>query len=565
MRAVLLLLTLLPLAWAQFPAACNNDASLTSKTCCPDSCSSPNGVCTDISEKVQNAWMLADQQIVRIVCNESGNGLQWPLDVRCQWPLRVFEKVCKCNEGWGGYDCSECDFGYIDDGNGGCVKRTTDQLLTRRNFASLTSKQREDYLRVVNRAKNEEEKKWAVVVDEPEDKGGKFELQDVSTYDMLVMHHFLSTRETDNNNCKDDLSNKGIPNFAHENVTFLTWHRYYLLIVEREFHRIAKSLNINDFALAYWDWSTMGSNDIFKSDLFGDVGMTMPQDVTGDLFDEDWPVLCHLHYQEYLKDQGIMPGMTRVCKDVRKLCNISADRANPVSLQRGEISKKRLFLPTDDSIKMALTAAKYYGDDGFNQRAEGFVELCAGETMPCMYRDEKNTHNNLHNAVHLYIGGHMSDVPTASNDPVFFLHHANVDRMFEAWLQMRNVDGTSSTYGLNDGGHPGHNFRDYLVPFFPLKTNEDMYKRASDLGFRYDTWPWNMVPDSDYEMCSETFQESSKNNECQKVIARETTPTGGGQDNDPTNAGSSNFHISLYLISIAGTCAALIVSKLSNM
>ena len=564
MRAVLLLLAVLPLAWAQFPVACNNDASLTSKTCCPDSCSN-RGVCTNITEQVQNAWMVADQTIVGIVCDESRNELDWPLDVRCQWPLRVFEKVCKCNKGWGGYDCSECDFGYIDDGNGGCVKRTTDQLLTRRNFASLTSKQREDYLRVVNRAKNEEEKKWAVVVDEPEDKGGKFELQDVSTYDMLVMHHFLATRETDNKACKDDLSNKDIPNFAHENVNFLTWHRYYLLIVEREFHRIAKSLNINDFALAYWDWSAMGSNEIFKSDLFGDVGMTMPQDVTGDLFDEDWPVLCNLHYQEYLKDQGIMPGISRVCKDVRKLCNISADRVNPVSLQRGEISKKRLFLPTDDSIKMALTAAKYYGDDGFNQRAEGFVELCAGETMPCMYRDEKNTHNNLHNAVHLYIGGHMSDVPTASNDPVFFLHHANVDRMFEAWLQIRNFNGTSPAYGLNDGGHPGHNFRDYLVPFFPLKTNEDMYKRASDLGFRYDTWPWNMVPDSDYGMCSETFQESSKNNECQKVIARETTPTGGGQDNDPTNAGSSNFHISLYLISIAGTCAALIVSKLSNM
>ena len=455
MRAVLLLLAVLPLAWAQYPAACNNDASLTSKTCCPDSCSSPNGVCTDISEKVQNAWMLADQQIVRIVCNESGNGLQWPLDVRCQWPLRVFEKVCKCNEGWGGYDCSK--------------------------------EQREEYIRVVNKSKNEEEKKWAVVVGEPKVQGGKFELQDVSTYYMLVIHHFLSTREADNNNCGKALDH--LPNFAHENVNFLTWHRYYLLIVEREFHRIAKSLNINDFALAYWDWSTMGSNEIFKSDLFGDVGMTMPQDVTGDLFDEDWPVLCNLHYQEYLKDQGIMPGMTRVCEDVRKLCNISADRANPVSLQRGEISKKRLFLPTDDSIKMALTAAKYYGDDGFNQRAEGFVELCAGETMPCMYRDEKNTHNNLHNAVHLYIGGHMSDVPTASNDPVFFLHHATVDRMFEAWLQIRNFDGTSPAYinGQDPRPHPGHNFEDYLVPFFPLKTNKDMYKRASDLGFRYYT------------------------------------------------------------------------------
>ena len=382
MRAVLLLLAVLPLAWAQFPAACNNDASLTSKTCCPDSCSYPNGVCTNITEQVQNAWMVADQTIVGIVCDESRNELDWPLDVRCQWPLRVFEKVCNCTNGWGGYDCSECDFGYIDDGNGRCVPRTTDQLLTRQNFASLTSKKRKDYLRVVNKSKNEEEKKWAVVVGEPTDKDGKFGLQNVSTYDMLVMHHFLSTRETGNEYCKAALP-EGIPNFAHENATFLTWHRYYLLIVEREFHRIAKSLNIDDFALAYWDWSTMGSNEIFKSDLFGELGTTKAQDVTGNLFVKDWPVLCNLHYLEYQKNLRGNATTTR-CVDVRKVCNVETDRDNPASLQRGKIIDEPSFLPTDDSINMALTAAEYHGDDGFNQRAEGFVELCAGETMPCM-------------------------------------------------------------------------------------------------------------------------------------------------------------------------------------
>ena len=91
-----------------------------------------------------------------------------------------------------------------------------------------------------------------IVVGEPKDMGEKFELQDVSTYVMLVMHNFLATREADNMACKDVLAEGRIPNFAHENVNFLTWHCYYLLIVEREFHRIAKSFNSNDFALAYY-------------------------------------------------------------------------------------------------------------------------------------------------------------------------------------------------------------------------------------------------------------------------------------------------------------------------
>lgn len=128
---------------------------------------------------------------------------------------------------------------------------------------SLTNQERSNYVRVVREAKNEEEKKWAVVVKEPDDVGGSFELQNVSTYDMLVVHHFLATREKDNKACEgilsDNLMMGKTVDFAHEGPAFLTWHCYYLLIVEREFRRIAESMNIRNFTLAYWDWTPMGS------------------------------------------------------------------------------------------------------------------------------------------------------------------------------------------------------------------------------------------------------------------------------------------------------------------
>jgi tyrosinase len=41
---------------------------------------------------------------------------------------------------------------------------------------------------------------------------------------------------------------------------------------------------------------------------------------------------------------------------------------------------------------------------------------------------------NPHNRVHDQIGGSMGAVPTAPADPVFWLHHCNVDRYWSAWI-----------------------------------------------------------------------------------------------------------------------------------
>ena len=46
-----------------------------------------------------------------------------------------------------------------------------------------------------------------------------------------------------------------------------------------------------------------------------------------------------------------------------------------------------------------------------------------------------NSLENMHNAIHSLVGngGHMSFVPYAGFDPIFWLHHANVDRLFAIW------------------------------------------------------------------------------------------------------------------------------------
>jgi hypothetical protein len=42
-----------------------------------------------------------------------------------------------------------------------------------------------------------------------------------------------------------------------------------------------------------------------------------------------------------------------------------------------------------------------------------------------------------HNWVHVDIGGLMESPATAGQDPIFWLHHANIDRLWEVWLSLR--------------------------------------------------------------------------------------------------------------------------------
>ncbi len=52
----------------------------------------------------------------------------------------------------------------------------------------------------------------------------------------------------------------------------------------------------------------------------------------------------------------------------------------------------------------------------------------------------------LHNDVHVWVGGTMASIPTAPADPVFWLHHANVDRLWDMW-QKKNPNKNPNITG----------------------------------------------------------------------------------------------------------------------
>jgi tyrosinase len=81
-------------------------------------------------------------------------------------------------------------------------------------------------------------------------------------------------------------------------------------------------------------------------------------------------------------------------------------------------------LPTKNQTAAAIALTPYdvspwsVSSSGFRNRVEGWQ----GADAPA-----------LHNRVHVWVGGDMSPT-TSPNDPVFYLNHCNVDRIWERWL-----------------------------------------------------------------------------------------------------------------------------------
>jgi tyrosinase len=513
-------------ARGQFPAACNNADNIRDKECCPNSCSG-KGQCEDIRAKA--SWSTIDGFGKTIVEKIATTTMVYQnMDTRYEWPTRVFTRVCRCNEGYGGAACDECDFGYAMN-SGVCQKVSRKRI--RKNFQSMSQQEKTDLITVLKEAKTGDYA-WAVVVQEPDENGIGLQLQNISTYDLFVYHHYFSKREGDINNidvvrqeptpvCNSNGLDLSDVDFAHEGPSFLTWHRYYLLLVERELGRIAERLgstswNRYTFALPYWDWddSEAAFADIFSADHFGTFSkpLTIKANVTGLLFNNGrWPTVCDQHYQFNVNTSDRIP---LLCSGIRKVCNPNADRRYKRNLERGVFMKRGRkcctyedrVLPDRNTIEYLLNTIYYdrkcetpsesspdknlyspfASGASFRNRVEGFVGFrqdLIGEFKDCGSGDD---HNNFHNAVHIYIHGHMRIVPSASNDPIFYLHHVNIDRIFEQWLRGKGSNAEYEPNSNNRVAHPGHNARDYLVPLFPLKTNLDMYKKSSEFGYSYE-------------------------------------------------------------------------------
>ena len=206
--------------------------------------------------------------------------------------------------------------------------------------------------------------------------------------------------------------------YAHGTSAFLPWHRWYLLSYEEALRSLGGEFRC--LTLPYWDWSR-------DSNIEPSVQTKSP-------------VLSALHFGTH----GGIDASNCVNDGVAAVQDGWRTRGGVNCLQRnwGATSS---FTSEPELASLIMSYPNY---QQFRERLEG---------MP-------------HGYVHGWVGGHMGGY-ASPEDPLFFLHHCNVDRIWAAWMDYWGYDEidtqmyTPTHYFPAAWGSTSHVQIDSVMPF----------------------------------------------------------------------------------------------------
>jgi hypothetical protein len=186
------------------------------------------------------------------------------------------------------------------------------------------------------------------------------------------------------------------PNYAHRGPAFGPWHRQLLKLYEAE---LRNAIGDPDLCLPYWDWTkdqtSADPGFPFTTEFLGGDGAGNPNDMvtTGDFSQAaGWILNCDEEGWGFLRRHfgGDGPGLPSP-SDVQACLKLTPYDSSPWNWNSAQMSS-------------------------FRNTLEGWVGP------------------GIHNAVHRWVDGSMQP-GTSPNDPVFFLHHCNIDRLWSVWEQ----------------------------------------------------------------------------------------------------------------------------------
>lgn len=295
----------------------------------------------------------------------------------------------------------------------------------RRSAIDLTAQERDRFLEAVIRLKHRSA---------PGGPAG------VSVYDQFVALHRAVMAVS-----SPELPSGSTVNFGHWDIGFCPWHRKYL----REFEK-ALQAEVPGVTIPYWDWTDHAGalSTLFAPEFLGSLRQGAPGPVTDGVLRNPvppadrpawWPAGANGYAIHPVLEDGF--GTT---------------------LARGSAGLS--WPPTAQGIAQLEQLLVGQLPDAHPFWAFWLVLEVGNSTTP--------THNGGHN----FVGGHMSQ-SFSPNDPVFWLHHSNVDRLWANW-QNRRLDAV-----------PGSKPADHYPPTGDISpfTGEQ-----APPGHRLDDlmWPW---------------------------------------------------------------------------
>lgn len=215
----------------------------------------------------------------------------------------------------------------------------------------------------------------------------------------------------------------------HANWWFLPWHRAYL----GWFEKICRDLSGNSrFALPYWNWSRdqripaaffSGALDP-SSEMYLASYADFKQHFEATVV-EVWRALTD--GQRLALQQRGYDGVERLLVDIEHVF-APREQARGLTVAEPEFQAETREATSVDAVRRALAP-------------RSFVKF--GSMPSAQHSQPVGSHvleSTPHNSVHGGVGGMMGDF-LSPIDPIFYLHHANIDRIWDVWIDLQRAEG----------------------------------------------------------------------------------------------------------------------------
>ena len=229
----------------------------------------------------------------------------------------------------------------------------------------------------------------------------------------------------------------------HGNWWFLTWHRGFLGWFEEICREVAGK---PEFALPYWDWT---KEPAVPPSFWGDVLQPGTEGYIPDLttFNDRMRPAMQAYWdgfsdaqrrQQALRGYPDFPTFWRAAENAF----FPSAEARDLTAEDPELNDRTKVAVSEPVVRLLLAPREFEAPDG----NPGFESARA----PNHHVNTRNysvmegqPHNNVHDSIGGFMGLFLSPV-----DPIFFMHHCNIDRLWDVWTRKQQARG------LPIGPHP---------------------------------------------------------------------------------------------------------------